>query len=1177
MTRRCNCSFQSQWAYIREKGANDEEPVLIDINSFLCNTEVFGKFKDGKLELTCRNGHRLTKYDSVKRRPHFKHVNSDDVGGSPMTDWHAQWQSYFIDTEVDFKAKPKSHRNRRTDALINSNVFEFQHSSITQQEVTERCHDYGLYNKHVIWVVDGNSSVTITPLPIGTFLITFNSEHWKYESFMCHAIDFIFLSVDEYVYRIRPSDVKSHMIDVRNRITEQTFVESYYKNTYVWDDTPLAQCTLYYNQRGAGCGKTYEIARLPSVDKRFTNKTTFIYLTKMHSAKHVIYSEYKEQYATGKLGIEERSDIKKGKQYKITFSKDEQEKALIIGTIDSFMYALGNKESSSMSNPDYFTQLVQSIADGYKGYSKSGKASYASGTITLNKNCLIVIDEAQDLASNYTHAIAALMRGTYIDTYLIGDKLQSIWGSDNMYVYLENNSLPHTNTIVNMGENIVRRFHNTQFIGFVNSIVPFSHFNLPPITGICDGGCKYAHTDDLQPYHVFLQQPMYNNDKDNQKIYSLINLVIDYVDTEVNEHGYVPRNFMFIFPFMRKNTFAALLETRLQDYWMNKFQDTEYQQKVLKSDSYWINHIDAIKRGNFFHLSFMHMSDEDKPINLSESEQSTRLLSIHASKGQGCEVVFVLNLTEASLKTFNREKEDKLKYESLLHVAITRQKKTLYIGCVRNNDDICKRLLKLCPDIELTDTEIPLITKNSKIVEIDDYIKQNKWAEFSKQGYVDAYQEKQEENVQSETIDWGHHIIRYCGSKYNLIFNIFNDANENSDAFDSLRGMLYRITQSDVRILEYTYYYNMLRDIYNKKINGKCVQCIPVLSYNQMKIGSDYEKYTIFLVETINNIKVKIDAFLVQNKVPPLCPIETVVFIYILNVQECGIYNDVILIQQIYDILHHYSQTSCDHSHLKCRCKCVSIISKDTQTSISDDSRRIDESIARHFDMVSTMQQKYDSFIEYVRSTLKDDGKISHNVFYNLMFEGENKEFKVNKFGVHVAYTKHHVIALSIKPNVSALNINDIRTEAVTTAFLLSQDSRFRGKQVHHCIFTFSTEKPLWFSPQITPANITFLKESVKETLYIKYSKLNAKLIEIFDHIKLNRVKGSKSSFQTMAEKLHNSHKLPSYCFSFFAKYDQESKKAKRCMLKDGDVDTFNSYLSECLSNWMDLQEECDF
>lgn len=45
------------------------------------------------------------------------------------------------------------------------------------------------------------------------------------------------------------------------------------------------QCTLFHNQRGAGCGKTYESIQLLQSNN---DKDIFIYLTKMHSAKKLL-------------------------------------------------------------------------------------------------------------------------------------------------------------------------------------------------------------------------------------------------------------------------------------------------------------------------------------------------------------------------------------------------------------------------------------------------------------------------------------------------------------------------------------------------------------------------------------------------------------------------------------------------------------------------------------------------------------------------------------------------------------------------------------------------------------------------------------------------------------------------------------------------------------------------
>ena len=82
---------------------------------------------------------------------------------------------------------------------------------------------------------------------------------------------------------------------------------------------------------------------------------------------------------------------------------------------------------------------------------------------------MIIIDEAQDLGPEYIEAVCSIMRNTYIDACIIGDKLQSIWGEHNIHTFLEFNELPHITIEKSMGINHVMRFHNEHFKNFFRS------------------------------------------------------------------------------------------------------------------------------------------------------------------------------------------------------------------------------------------------------------------------------------------------------------------------------------------------------------------------------------------------------------------------------------------------------------------------------------------------------------------------------------------------------------------------------------------------------------------------------------------------------------------------------------------------------------------------------------
>ena len=77
------------------------------------------------------------------------------------------------------------------------------------------------------------------------------------------------------------------------------------------------------------------------------------------------------------------------------------------------------------------------------------------------------------------------MRHTYIDTYIIGDKLQSLWDENNILTLIEKNGLPTIHIQKSEGINNVNRFHNIHFKDFVNKLIDFKKYNLPEINNIC--------------------------------------------------------------------------------------------------------------------------------------------------------------------------------------------------------------------------------------------------------------------------------------------------------------------------------------------------------------------------------------------------------------------------------------------------------------------------------------------------------------------------------------------------------------------------------------------------------------------------------------------------------------------------------------------------------------------
>jgi competence CoiA-like predicted nuclease len=217
---------------------------------------------NNKQKITCQKGHELILVNGEKRKPHFRHKNSIDVGGNPMTLWHSEWQSCFPITEKIFTRKPEQIKERRADVFLNNNkILEIQHSKYEKEEIDNRKHDYQLHKTDIIWLIDGNKDIDIKILEYSQRVyLEFKTNFWKYESFKSY--DYIFIDINSTIYKVYPNKVKSHMIDVENGKTKEEFIESLNKDTDIWDNEEPEQCNLFIKQQGAGNGKTFGIIQM---------------------------------------------------------------------------------------------------------------------------------------------------------------------------------------------------------------------------------------------------------------------------------------------------------------------------------------------------------------------------------------------------------------------------------------------------------------------------------------------------------------------------------------------------------------------------------------------------------------------------------------------------------------------------------------------------------------------------------------------------------------------------------------------------------------------------------------------------------------------------------------------------------------------------------------------------
>ena len=1042
---------------------------------------------------------------------------------------------------------------------INDIIIKFQDSYIDKNTVDKYNQNY-IENK-VLWISDCSKSVRIKELSNNRFMINFIEEkdYWKYDSFI--NCDYILLDYNEKIFKVNPKNVKDNMIDVYDYKYINILIKRLKNNKILFDEDIMRIPKLYHNQRGAGCGKTYESIQLLENTLLFSNKKIFIFLTKMHSVREVIYNELIEQYNRGALpNIKIIKKYEIGKQYVITYINNltNENNIIIIGTIDSFIFSLG-KNYKNDNDIDFFGSMAKAIRD-VKIDLSFGSIKYAKNNIELSEECLIIVDEAQDLEPHYIEALSTIMRSTSLDAYIIGDKLQSLMHEINTHTFLEKSEdwqskgdLPNIDIIRDSGKNIVKRFHNHHFIELVNRVINFADYNLPEITDICDGNCKYKHTNDI-PYHIFfLKKELIRGQLDESILYENIKIIIDNVDNEVNKNNYLPKHFMFIFPILKNNYFASMLEIRLQEYWINKFKDSDYQNNVLSENKY-------------NQYVFLHKSEEGKPINLKLSENSSKILSIHASKGNGCEVVFLLGVSESSLKKFS-DNQINIKYESLLHVGITRQKIKLYVGLTNLTDNIAKRFHRFFPknsninimppieNIKININSNTIINNLSQSNYVKDILAYFPIVETNRNFLFNNDNENDNENEkQNNIIDWGHHIIRRCVFEYCLLYNISKISNKTTN--DSCKGnqfiaMLNKFKDKEIKSFKYKDYLKKLEEIYKDNcVKEKDKQCneIPLLQFTDD--NNIYKRYEVIIIKIIEKIQEKIKN---SKALPKLCAIEIIILYHCLEVIKCG-YLTEITIFDIYNIVYYYDECSneIDEKHqnnYKCLCKTEFTSNNNNESNKYQDIRK---SIIKHYEKTKQVDETFTNFTCICNEKYHNVSRF-HFVWKSILINKiEQNNFKIySKYDI-IGYSNDYTIYFKIQPSLNKLNYNEIIFNIILNVFLIGNlseeyesNSNYSNKKIVVCLLTLDSINPLLFTFDITEEIKNKIIGCIKEYIIDDYTKKHEIIIDFINYCK----NINKEPYDYLIENKLNKN-LPNYILDIIQELQYEELNDDQIYLK---------------------------
>ena len=1120
----CNKNYKSKYALI-----NDE---LIHIDNYVNK-------KDDIIK--CNHGHDLIYANGDIRKPYFRHKNINDTNQDYISEWHLEWQSNFSDTEISFpKLDINQIRDRRADVLIKDHniIIELQHSYIDIEEVNNRKNDYEINKIKILWLIDGNNNIRVSNLDNDRKYLEFTSEYWKYKSFSSY--EYIYIDINNEIYKIYPKNVKSNMIDVEKPFNKEDFIKLVNNNSEELHKINVPdQCTLYIKQQGAGNGKTYGlIQQLES--EEFKHYKYFVIVTKQHSAKYVIYKEFQDQISKGELKHLNNVNAEEiNKKYKISYrnTKNNELCQLIIGTIDSLMCKLGDENYKDI---DKFQGYVNSIVDDYLNKTNINTISYGNVNIKLNKEVCLIIDETQDLTINYGKAIIQIMRNKYIDAYIVGDKLQSLMNNENAFTYLIDNDFSYINKNLYPYTNICRRFYNNSLVNFINFIVPFDKYSLPKIT-------PYKEDNDNEKLvEIFSGKDVYANEIDETKINKEVEKIMDYYDEEVNNNNYKPEDFLFVTPFTKKNPLVNAIETAIDMYWNKKYNTKEYNRYAI-----------------------FHKSEEGNSIDLSESVNSTRLVSIHSSKGDGRNVIFVIGMDEQSLKRFSGNSNNLL-YDSLIHVALTRMKKKLYFRVLVNNDDIYQKIAKYTQEYDSENQIKPNlnISKRIKYQDIIDSFKNNSDYELFKDIINKInFTNQEEKNI----IDLGHHNIRYSSMKIYLIIKVVNYElnNNHNNIKKQFQAILIEIMNTTIhKTEEWQEYYDILKDK-----NKLCL----------LKNNKNYVEYYDIILEYMKKIKLKIKD-IINNKTTHFCPLECVIFYYMIQIYDEGIYSDI-TINELYNIIDIYSKSfNLDiKGHDNCLCqkyfKNVKII--------ENNKNNITKYLKEHYEQITNINKIYEKFIN-------DYPQINWLMNHKLYFNGNNTDFELKQYFNFIGYNDQNVFLVYIKPQLNNLNYNDVLINSIFDTFILqnilkpSDDdekpsikdnyNKFNNKNIKIIIFALDKDNYI----NIEWNNILdrkILIEKIKDKIINKYIIESKNIYNFYKYYKKQCTCTEERDIikyiisELKNESYYKEEKMPHYILKFFENIQYEIKKSRISLNIYDDEKTFfkelNNEIIESIDDYL--------
>ena len=520
----------------------------------------------------------------------------------------------------------------------------------------------------------------------------------------------VYIYVDnEHVYPIQTSKFKKYTAKVQP-ITLQEFVANVKSGTICEVIPKIENTIVTIRQDPPGSGKTYSMTLGAINDKKY--KTTII-VCQEHAPLHVISENIKNH-----TGWEEEI---KNKSY--IFNNNDR--IIIIATMDSLMYNLSQGKSDDCTRGT-FKGMAETVSKNGPQLTASGHTRFKGEFIRFCCQTKIIVDEATKTDSeSYLVALDRIMQDTGADLHICGDSLQSTKNSENLMkkckIYFQTRS---DVKLISTEGNEIRRFGKAG-TELLTKIIPYERLGIQkPI----------PHQDAPKDTDIFCHSM--NTD-----------VLLGNLEKDIVELNLEPKDVLIICIPTYEEIFEEL-QVKINNLWYNK----------------------GYVEGHF--LSYLHTSEEGKPIDLSLSDNSTRMVSIHSSQGDGRNLVYVVGLCEKHIVKYVRDDNDPIKYWSFVNVCLSRMKRRMRIF-VPEIDKLTIQFDYLIADNnekkELT-SELELnspIINSSEIFEYADLINIKQVKEKHKESEVNKQKQQQTE--------WSDNVF----ARMVFYFQVFNELIKN--------------------------------------------------------------------------------------------------------------------------------------------------------------------------------------------------------------------------------------------------------------------------------------------------------------------------------------------------------------------------------------------------------------